>query len=127
MAHTVIARALTPASLSLFAAGLSVAAGAALAGSPAFAADHHTTTQPARSTAAATHAAATHAASPQTGAQEGARQGTAEAVLKVAESQIGVAENAAGGGTPFHSWYMSSQRAAETVARDGGSLGAYAN
>ncbi|MBB6345877.1 hypothetical protein FHU36_002386 [Nonomuraea muscovyensis] len=40
---------------------------------------------------------------------------------------IDVKENAAGGGTPFHSWYMSSQRAAETVTRDGGNVRAYAN
>ncbi|WP_431922436.1 CHAP domain-containing protein [Nonomuraea jabiensis] len=48
-------------------------------------------------------------------------------VLKIAESQIGVTENAAGGGTLFHSWYMSSPRAAETLARDGGTLQLYAN
>ncbi|TMR14366.1 CHAP domain-containing protein [Nonomuraea turkmeniaca] len=113
MPKNVFTRVLTPASLSLFAAGISVAAGAAFAGSQAFAADHQsTTTQPSRSNVAA---------------QKGAGQVSADTVLKIAQSQIGVAENAAGGGTPFHSWYMSSQRAAETVARDGGSLGAYAN
>jgi cell wall-associated NlpC family hydrolase len=45
---------------------------------------------------------------------------SAQTVLRVAESQIGVSENAAGGGTKFHQWYMSSQRARETLARDGG-------
>ncbi|GAA3204087.1 CHAP domain-containing protein [Nonomuraea roseoviolacea] len=52
---------------------------------------------------------------------------TADALLKVAKSQIGVKENRAGGGTRFHRWYMSSPRAAQTVARDGGSIRAYRN
>jgi hypothetical protein len=53
---------------------------------------------------------------------------TTQSVLQVAESQIGVKENAAGGGTPYHSWYMSSPRASETLARDGGGQPAlYAN
>ncbi|NUW41288.1 CHAP domain-containing protein [Nonomuraea rhodomycinica] len=52
---------------------------------------------------------------------------TADALLKVAKSQLGVKENRAGGGTRFHRWYMSSPRAAQTVARDGGSIRAYRN
>lgn len=48
-------------------------------------------------------------------------------VLELASKQIGVRENAQGGGTKFHSWYMASQRARETVARDGGNVRAYAN
>jgi surface antigen len=116
MAKNVFARALTSASLPLFAAGVSMAAGAIVAGTPALAADQQST-QPSRS----------HVASSQAIPQKGAGQVSADTVLKIAESQIGVTENAAGGGTPFHSWYMSSPRAAETVARDGGSLQAYAN
>ncbi|AQZ63094.1 CHAP domain-containing protein [[Actinomadura] parvosata subsp. kistnae] len=101
MRKNVFTRALKPATLGVFAASASVAASAMLAGTPAFAADHE--------------------------AQKPATQASAQSVLKIAESQIGVTENAAGGGTPFHSWYMSSQRAKETIARDGGSVQAYAN
>ncbi|GIH81023.1 CHAP domain-containing protein [Planobispora longispora] len=52
---------------------------------------------------------------------------SADQLLQVAEKQVGTAENADGGGTKFHSWYMDSARAKETVARDGGAVGAYAN
>ncbi|WP_326640991.1 CHAP domain-containing protein [Streptosporangium sp. NBC_01755] len=52
---------------------------------------------------------------------------SAAQVLDLASKQIGVHENAQGGGTKFHSWYMSSPRAQETVARDGGTLRGYAN
>lgn len=52
---------------------------------------------------------------------------TADQVLAVARSQIGTSENAKGGGTPYQQWYANSQRAAETVARDGGSRTAYLN
>ncbi|MFF4778137.1 CHAP domain-containing protein [Microtetraspora fusca] len=48
-------------------------------------------------------------------------------LLTIAQSQVGVSENANGGGTKFHEWYMKSERAKETVARDGGSVNAYAN
>jgi hypothetical protein len=48
-------------------------------------------------------------------------------LLKLAESQVGVHENAFGGGTKFQAWYMSSPRAKETLARDGGTLAGYAN
>ncbi|MGI5291379.1 CHAP domain-containing protein [Nonomuraea polychroma] len=114
MAKNVFTRALKPASLSLFAAGISVAAGAVAAGAPAFAAGDESTPR-------------TSGASYQAIPQKGAGQVSANTVLKIAESQLGVTENAAGGGTPFHGWYMSSPRAAETMARDGGNLQAYAN
>ncbi|WP_188186711.1 CHAP domain-containing protein [Nonomuraea sp. SYSU D8015] len=52
---------------------------------------------------------------------------TADQVLALARSQVGVAENAAGGGTPYQQWYAYSQRAAETIARDGGNRAAYLN
>ncbi|GAA3441228.1 CHAP domain-containing protein [Planomonospora venezuelensis] len=52
---------------------------------------------------------------------------TAADVLKVAEGQIGVAENVSGGGTKFHTWYMASDRAQETLARDGGIVEKYTN
>ncbi|MFF4412179.1 CHAP domain-containing protein [Streptosporangium sp. NPDC001559] len=52
---------------------------------------------------------------------------TAQQVLNIASQQIGVSENAQGGGTKFHSWYMSSERAKETTARDGGRVQDYAN
>lgn len=48
-------------------------------------------------------------------------------VLKLAASQVGISENAAGGGTKFQSWYMASPRAKETLARDGGMLKDYLN
>ncbi|MBG0818510.1 CHAP domain-containing protein [Planomonospora sp. ID82291] len=54
-------------------------------------------------------------------------QVTAGDLLKVARTQVGVEENADGGGTKFHKWYMKSQRAQETVERDGGSVRAYAD
>jgi hypothetical protein len=56
-----------------------------------------------------------------------ASQGTASALLRVAEQEKGIKENASGGGTPFHAWYMASPRAKETAARDGGSPRSYAN
>ena len=52
---------------------------------------------------------------------------TAAQVLALAKSQVGISENAAGGGTKFQRWYANSQRAAETVARDGGSRAHYLN
>ncbi|GII06117.1 CHAP domain-containing protein [Planobispora takensis] len=58
---------------------------------------------------------------------DGLAKVSAEQLLKVAEEQIGVEENGDGGGTKFHAWYMGSQRAKETVARDGGSVKSYAN
>jgi CHAP domain len=52
---------------------------------------------------------------------------TAADVIKVAEQQVGTAEDAAGGGTKFQSWYVDSTRARQTAARDGGSPSAYEN
>ncbi|MBO3751029.1 CHAP domain-containing protein [Streptosporangiaceae bacterium NEAU-GS5] len=52
---------------------------------------------------------------------------SARQVIALAEKQVGVSEDSAGGGTKFHQWYISSQRAKETAARDGGSLGEYRN
>ncbi|WP_214409335.1 CHAP domain-containing protein [Sphaerisporangium fuscum] len=69
----------------------------------------------AKNTAQALHA-------PQT-----ARRVSAQQLLKLAESQVGISENSAGGGTKFHAWYMNSPRAAETVARDGGTIAGFAN
>ncbi|MEV0405613.1 CHAP domain-containing protein [Actinoallomurus sp. NPDC050550] len=47
-------------------------------------------------------------------------------VLKLAVSQVGTTENAAGG-TKFNQWFMSSPYAKAGVARDGGSISDYAN
>ncbi|SDQ57895.1 CHAP domain-containing protein [Thermostaphylospora chromogena] len=60
-------------------------------------------------------------------AQQGVAKVTASELIRVAEQEVGVSEDASGGGTPYHAWYMSSQRAKETVARDGGDISAYAN
>jgi CHAP domain len=46
--------------------------------------------------------------------------------LKVALSQVGTTENAAGG-TKFNEWFMASPFAKAGVARDGGSISDYAN
>jgi hypothetical protein len=109
MTKNVLSRAFKPVNISRLAAGAAVAA-TFLAGTPAFAADGQGDRMPGAQT------------SPQR-----PRDVTADTVVKVAESQVGVTENAAGGGTPFHKWYMSSPRAKETAARDGGSIQAYAN
>ncbi|MFI6924305.1 CHAP domain-containing protein [Nonomuraea spiralis] len=52
---------------------------------------------------------------------------TAAQVLATAKAQVGTTEDANGGGTKFQKWYASSQRAGETVARDGGNRQAYVN
>ncbi|SDJ76800.1 CHAP domain-containing protein [Nonomuraea maritima] len=52
---------------------------------------------------------------------------TAQQVLALAKSQIGTSENSVGGGTPYQRWYSRSQRAAETIARDGGTRADYLN
>jgi uncharacterized protein (TIGR02594 family) len=51
---------------------------------------------------------------------------TAADAIKVALSQVGVTENAAGG-SKFNQWFMTSSYAKADVARDGGSVGDYAN
>ena len=105
---------------SRLAVGATLALGLAFTGATAAAVD-------------TTAATAATPAKPNTATQQQAQQAqakpvSAQTLLRVAESQIGVAENAAGGGTKFHQWYMSSPRAAETLARDGGGTPAlYAN
>jgi surface antigen len=47
--------------------------------------------------------------------------------LKLAEAQVGVTEDAAGGGTKFQKWFVSSPWAVRGVQRDGGSVSDYAN
>ncbi|MCO5995895.1 CHAP domain-containing protein [Actinoallomurus rhizosphaericola] len=54
------------------------------------------------------------------------RSPTADDALKVALSQVGTTEDAAGG-SKFNQWFMSSPFAKADVARDGGSIGDYAN
>ncbi|GAA3100201.1 CHAP domain-containing protein [Streptosporangium carneum] len=111
-----------PANLSRLAVGATVSAtvlaGALATGTPAFA-DHADHSQVGTTRAADTSQVAAD--------KQQLRRGTAQTVLRVAEQQVGVTENAAGGGTPFHKWYMASPRAQQTLARDGGNLQAYAN
>ncbi|WP_243713323.1 CHAP domain-containing protein [Actinomadura sp. 6K520] len=49
---------------------------------------------------------------------------TAEEAIELARSQVGIKEDG-NGETKFNKWYMESPRAAETVARDGGSPQGY--
>ncbi|MFI0444938.1 CHAP domain-containing protein [Actinomadura sp. 6N118] len=49
---------------------------------------------------------------------------TAVEAIKLATSQVGIAENSSGE-TKFQDWYMSTTRAKETLARDGGDLEGY--
>ncbi|MEW2358990.1 CHAP domain-containing protein [Spirillospora sp. NPDC029432] len=49
---------------------------------------------------------------------------TADDAIELAKSQVGISENGSGQ-TKFQDWYMSTERARETVARDGGSIKAY--
>ncbi|MEN3536840.1 CHAP domain-containing protein [Microbispora sp. ZYX-F-249] len=83
-------------------------------------------------------APAAHADNPASGKGPAATQSMAEIaktlpkvsaadVLSLAKSQVGISENAYGGGTKFQQWYMSTARARETLARDGGTLKAYLN
>ncbi|GAA1887581.1 CHAP domain-containing protein [Actinomadura bangladeshensis] len=59
-------------------------------------------------------------------AATGASRPTAAEAIKIAKSQVGVTEDG-GGETKFQKWYMSTARAKETVARDGGSIGGYSD
>jgi hypothetical protein len=52
---------------------------------------------------------------------------SANDALKLAISQVGVTEDANGGGTKFQQWFVSSPWAERGVQRDGGSVGDYAN
>lgn len=56
----------------------------------------------------------------------GASRPTSAEAIKIAKSQVGVTEDG-GGETKFQKWYMSTARAKETVARDGGSVGGYSD
>lgn len=47
--------------------------------------------------------------------------------LKLALAQVGVTEDANGGGTKFQKWFVASPWAKRGVQRDGGSVGDYAN
>lgn len=47
--------------------------------------------------------------------------------LKLALAQVGVTEDASGGGTKFQKWFVSSPWAVRGVKRDGGSIGDYAD
>ncbi|MEU1392921.1 MULTISPECIES: CHAP domain-containing protein [unclassified Nonomuraea] len=84
---------------------------------------------------AAVNAETAHRTAAQTAAQQSAAQGSAQGrvnvtaaqVLATARAQVGTSEDANGGGTKFQKWYADSQRAGETVARDGGSRQDYLN
>lgn len=52
---------------------------------------------------------------------------TADDALSLAFAQVGVAENASGGGTIYQKWFVSSPWAVRGAERDGGSVGDYAN
>jgi surface antigen len=52
---------------------------------------------------------------------------SAAEALKLAESQVGVSEDASGGGTKFQKWFVSSPWAVRGVQRDGGKVSDYAN
>ncbi|MDF5753876.1 CHAP domain-containing protein [Spongiactinospora sp. TRM90649] len=67
----------------------------------------------------------TRAAAPQS--DQAVSSVKAQDLINLALQQVGISENSAGGGTKFHEWYMASDRAKETVARDGGNVTAYAN
>jgi hypothetical protein len=56
-----------------------------------------------------------------------ARQVSAQRLLSLAEKQVGISEDSAGGGTKFHTWYMNSPRAEQTAERDGGSVADFEN
>jgi hypothetical protein len=77
--------------------------------------------------ATAASASVTHEATKHGTAEETQVNVTADQVLTLAKAQIGTSENAYGGGTKFQQWYASSQRAAETLARDGGTRSMYLN
>ncbi|GII00317.1 hypothetical protein Pta02_23250 [Planobispora takensis] len=76
---------------------------------------------------ATSSASAKASASPLLTIAEGLPKVSARQLLAIAKEQIGVKENSSGGGTKFHSWYMSSPRVKETIARDGGNVRGYAN
>ena len=61
------------------------------------------------------------------GERESGWRPTANDALLLALTQVGVAENANGGGTLYQQWFVSSPWAARGVERNGGSVGDYAN
>ncbi|RFU39328.1 CHAP domain-containing protein, partial [Actinomadura logoneensis] len=54
------------------------------------------------------------------------RKPTAQQAIKIATSQVGISEDRAGK-TKFQQWYMGTERAKQTLARDGGALRLYAD
>jgi hypothetical protein len=52
---------------------------------------------------------------------------SASDALKLAVAQVGVTEDATGGGTKFQKWFVSSPWAERGVERDGGKISDYAN
>lgn len=51
---------------------------------------------------------------------------TADEIIELAKEQVGISENnGTGGGTKFQEWYSQTERAKETVARDGGTTAGY--
>ncbi|GII03792.1 CHAP domain-containing protein [Planobispora takensis] len=112
---------LLPTRLLRAAAGVALAAGVAPVGIPALG-----PYALARTSAEASPALAAPAAARAPGPGAPRRTGvTAADMIRVAEGQIGVEEDADGGGTKFHAWYMDSARAWETLARDGGVMEKY--
>ncbi|XVQ12381.1 CHAP domain-containing protein [Spirillospora sp. CA-255316] len=57
-------------------------------------------------------------------AAKSAKSASARQVLKLAEKQVGISEGS-GGQTKFHDWYVKSEAAKLTAARDGGSVSSY--
>ncbi|GAA2423334.1 hypothetical protein GCM10010191_39120 [Actinomadura vinacea] len=53
-----------------------------------------------------------------------AKSATTQQVIKLAEKQVGITEGQ-GGETKFHDWYIKSNAAKLTAARDGGSVSEY--
>ncbi|MGC5016718.1 CHAP domain-containing protein [Streptosporangium sp. DT93] len=94
---------------------------------PAALADDHTSLTPPADTRTAEVSQDAGSATPLEIAAQRLPKVTAAQVLNLAAQQIGVRENSMGGGTKFHQWYMSSPRAQETAARDGGNIYGYAN
>ncbi|WP_449061934.1 CHAP domain-containing protein [Planomonospora algeriensis] len=116
MIHDRVPRSLPPSSLSRLALSAVFLAGAALVGAPALMSG----VPPGLRTGPLTQAAPYWPAGR-------APQAAVARMLSVAEQQVGIREDAEGGGTKFHSWYMETSRAWETAARDGHSVRAYAN
>jgi hypothetical protein len=75
----------------------------------------------------AAHAAAAGAGMSAPLGHKGSWTPSANDALRLALAQVGVAENADGGGTIYQKWFVSSPWAVRGVERDGGSAGDYAN